>query len=207
MIMKKIVYAGLLGFVLTFSVFAQQAQPVKADGMGSWYDGGAGLFASHASLPFGTELIVTNLDNGYTVTVQVGGRIPQDRRWIIELSPEASYILDMYEMGFTPVQIEEVVKVAQPKALRTTSVRNFQQSGRAVILASGTDLSAGHPSMSMGRQLQVTNQTNGRRVVVTVNNRVRASTDRIIEISRAAAQALGVSRGTSIDVNVESIDR
>jgi rare lipoprotein A (peptidoglycan hydrolase) len=204
---KKVVYAGLLGLALTFSVFAQQTQPVLADGMGSWYEDGAGLFASHASLPFGTELIITNLDTGKRVTVQVGGRIPQDRRWIVEVSPDAADILEMYEMGFTPVRIEEVVKVAQPKALRTTTVRNFQQSGRAVILASGTDLSAGHPSMNMGRQLQVTNRANGRRVVVTVNNRVRASTDRIIELSRAAALALGVSRGTTVDVNVESIDK
>jgi rare lipoprotein A (peptidoglycan hydrolase) len=202
--MKKFVCAGVLWLVLTIPVFAQ---PLKVDGMGSWYEDGAGLFASHASLPFGTELIVTNLDNGYTVTVQVGGRIPQDRRWIVELSPEASYILDMYEIGFTPVRIEEVVKVAQAKALRATSVRNFQQNGRAVILSSGTDMTAGHPSLTIGRDIRITNRANGRAAVLTVNSRVRASQDRIIEISRAAAQALGVTRGTFIDVAVESIDR
>jgi rare lipoprotein A (peptidoglycan hydrolase) len=201
---KKLVCAGLLGFALTIPVFAQALQ---AEGMGSWYEDGTGLFASHASLPFGTELIVTNLDNGYTVTVQIGGRIPQDRRWILELSPEASYILDMYEIGFTPVRIEEVVKTVQPKAIRSTVVRNFQQNGRAVILSSGNELTAGHPSLTMGRDVRITNSANGRVAVITVNNRVRASQERIIEISRAAAQALGVSRGTFIDVLVESIDR
>jgi rare lipoprotein A (peptidoglycan hydrolase) len=178
--------------------------------MGSYYEEGTGLFASHASLPFGTEIIITNLDNGLTVTATVGGRIPEDRRWIVEVSPDAADTLEMYimsEMGLTPVRIEEVVKVVQPKALRTTSVRNFYQNGRAVIALSGADLTAGHPSISMGRQLQITNRGNGRRVVVTVNNRVRASQERIIELSQAAAQALGVSRGTYIDVTVESVDK
>jgi rare lipoprotein A (peptidoglycan hydrolase) len=195
--------------MLTVPGFAQtvNAQPLVAEGMGSWYDQGSGLFASHADLPFGTEIIVTNLDNNKQVTVQVGGRIPKDRRWVVELSPQAADVLEMYDMGFTPVRITEVVKVdVRPKALRATTIRNFQQSGRAAILSSGAELTAGHPSMTMGRQLQVSNRANGRRVLLTVNSRVRASQERIIEISRAAAQALGVSRGTYVDVMVESVD-
>jgi rare lipoprotein A (peptidoglycan hydrolase) len=204
--MKKNFLLSVFCITLIGSGFAQQAQALMAEGMGSWYDEGSGLFASHASLPFGTELIVTNLGNGKQVTVQVGGRIPQDRRWIVEISPAAADLIEMNDLGFTQVRIEQVVKAAAAtKAMRTTSVRNFHQNGRAAILPTGVELTAGHPSLTMGRQVQITNRANGQRVVATVKNRVRASTERIVEISRAVAVALG-ARGTHIDVLVDSVD-
>jgi rare lipoprotein A (peptidoglycan hydrolase) len=203
--MKKIFFFGAFLLALINSGFAQQATLV-AEGMGSWYDDGSGLYASHATLPFGTEIIVTNMDNGKKVTLQVGGRIPQDRRWILDISPAAADAIDMNPLGFTPIRIDRVTKApAATKALRTTTVRNFHQNGKAVILTSGVELTAGHPSLSMGRQVQITNRANGQRVVATVKNRVRASRERIVEISRAVAQALG-ARGTLIDVRVDSID-
>jgi rare lipoprotein A (peptidoglycan hydrolase) len=203
--MKKIVLLGVFCLVFIGSGFAQQDQPLRAEGRGSWYDEGSGLFASHASLPFGTELIVTNLDNGKQVTVQVGGRIPEDRLWIVEVSPAAADTIEMNDMGFTPVRIEQVVKVAASKALRAAIIRNFHQDGRAAILSSGAELTAGHPSLTMGRQVRITNRANGQRVVATVKNRVRASTERIVEVSRAVATALG-ARGNHIDVQVDSVD-
>jgi rare lipoprotein A (peptidoglycan hydrolase) len=203
--LKKIVF-GFFCIAAAVSGFAQQ--PLRAEGMGYWYESGSGLFASHANLPFGTRLVVTNLDNGKQVTVQVGGRIPEDRRWIVDLSPQAADALEMQDLGFTPVRIEEVVAVTTTtKALRVTSVRNFQQNGRAMILAAGTELTVGHPSMTIGRQMQITNRANGRRVIVTVKNRIRASLDRIVEISPTVAEALGVSQGVYINVSVESVDR
>jgi rare lipoprotein A (peptidoglycan hydrolase) len=204
--MNKTIYAGLLGFLIAIPVFAQ-SQLVQAEGMGSWHEIGSGLFASHASLPFGTELIVTNTATGKQVTVQVGGRIPQDSRWIVEISSQAAEAIEMFDMGFTPVRIEEVPKVVVKKAMRITSIRDFHQQGRATILTAGTELTAGHPSLSMGRQVQITNHANNLRVVATVRSRVRASQERIIEVSRAVAQALGVSRGVYIDVSIESVDK
>jgi rare lipoprotein A (peptidoglycan hydrolase) len=201
--MKKSVLFGIFCLTLTGFGFAQA---LVAEGMGSWYDEGIGLFASHASLPFGAELIVTNLENGKRIAVHVGGRIPQDRRWIVDLSPAAADILGMNASGFTPIRIEEVVRVAAaPKVLRVTSVRNFHQNGRAVIQPAGMELTAGHPSLTMGRQVRITNRANGQRVVATVKSRVRASADRIVEVSQAVAQALG-ARGSYIDVMVDSID-
>jgi rare lipoprotein A (peptidoglycan hydrolase) len=202
--MKKMFFSGVLVLGLAVSGFTQQ--PLAMEGMGSWYDQGSGLFASHADLPFGTELVITNLGTGKQVTVQVGGRIPQDRRWIVEVSPYAADILEMNDMGFTPVRIEEVEKAVVTKALRATSVRNFHQNGRAAVLSTGAELTAGHPSLTMGRQIRVTNRSNGQSVVATVKNRVRASRERIIELSRAAALALGAARGTLIDVSVDSVD-
>jgi hypothetical protein len=49
-------------------------------GQASWYDWdicqGAGLTAAHVSLPKGTEVTVTNLDNGKSVTVVINDRGP-----------------------------------------------------------------------------------------------------------------------------------
>ncbi|MDR2136562.1 MAG: septal ring lytic transglycosylase RlpA family protein [Treponema sp.] len=205
--MKKMLLSLAISAVMPVFGFSQEARPVRTEGMGYWYDQGSGFYASHATLPFGTELVVTNLDNGKRVTVQVGGRIPADPRWIVDVSPQAADALEMNDMGFTRVRIEEVVKTATVKALRTISVRNFQQNGRAVVLTAGADLTVGHPSLTMGRQIRITNRANGRVVVATVKNRVRASQDRIIELSRAVAQALGVSRGSYVNVTVESVDR
>jgi rare lipoprotein A (peptidoglycan hydrolase) len=203
--MKKNFLSGVFLLMLVVSGAAQQTTLV-AEGFGSWYDNGSGFFASHANLPFGTELVVTNIDNGKRVTVQVGGRIPQDQRWVLDISPAAADAIEMNDMGFTRVRVEQVVKTpVTTKALRTTSVRNFHQNGKAIILPSGVDLTAGHPSLSMGRQVQITNRANGQMVVATVKNRVRASRDRIVEISRAVAQALG-ARGSYIDVLVDSVD-
>jgi rare lipoprotein A (peptidoglycan hydrolase) len=49
-------------------------------GQASWYDwdicDGTGLTAAHVSLPKGTEVTVTNLDNGQSVTVVINDRGP-----------------------------------------------------------------------------------------------------------------------------------
>jgi rare lipoprotein A (peptidoglycan hydrolase) len=202
--MKKIFCLGIVGFVLAIPGFSQWA-PLRAEGLGSWYDYGSGFFASHATLPFGTEVLITNLDTGRQIIVPVGGRIPQNRRWIVEVSPQVADALGMYEVGFTPVRIEEVVRAAVTKAMRTSSVRNFQQNGRAAILSIGADFTVGHPSLSLGRQVRITNRANGQRVVATVKHRVRASQERAIELSWAVAQALE-ARGSYIDVLIESVD-
>jgi rare lipoprotein A len=64
----------------------------------------------------------------------------------------------------------------------------------------------GHPSLSIGTKILVTNKVNGQNLEVTVGDRIRASQDRIIELSKAAADRLGISRRVT-PVTIESIDR
>jgi hypothetical protein len=45
-------------------------------GEASWYDDCSGMYAAHLSLPFGTVVTVTNLDNGEAVTVVINDRGP-----------------------------------------------------------------------------------------------------------------------------------
>jgi rare lipoprotein A len=51
---------------------------------------------------------------------------------------------------------------------------------------------AAHPSLPFGTQLTVRNPANGREVAVRVNDRGPHTNSRIIDLSRAAAQAIGL---------------
>jgi rare lipoprotein A len=64
--------------------------------------------AANRSLPFGTRLRVTRLDNGKSVEVRVNDRGPfGHRRRILDLSRAAARELDMLERG--TVEVEAVV--------------------------------------------------------------------------------------------------
>jgi resuscitation-promoting factor RpfB len=57
-------------------------------GDATWY-GASGLIAAHRTLPFGTVVRVTNLENGMTVTVTIRDRGPTGDGRIIDLSDDA----------------------------------------------------------------------------------------------------------------------
>lgn len=54
------------------------------------------------------------------------------------------------------------------------------------------DFTAAHPSLPFGTRLTVRNPANGREVAVRVNDRGPLRGGRIIDLSRAAAQAIGL---------------
>ena len=66
------------------------------------------LTAAHRSLPFGTNLKVTNLANDRSVVVRVNDRGPFKRNRILDLSFEAARRLQMVTAGTTRVRIEPV---------------------------------------------------------------------------------------------------
>jgi rare lipoprotein A (peptidoglycan hydrolase) len=202
--MKMLYWTVVLSALLVVPLTAQQNQNVPMEGMASWYESSdTELYASHATYPFGTELVITNLENQQQVVVKVGGRIPEDHRWIVDISPNAAEKIGMNLSGFTRVKVEEVVKEAEkPKAIRTT-IRRFSQMGLAQVLTGGTEMSAGHPSLALGAKVKITNPVNGRNVTLTIKNRIRANSQRVIELSRAAGTSLGMPR-KPINVMIES---
>jgi len=59
-------------------------------------------------------------------------------------------------------------------------------------------LTAAHRSLKFGTKLKVTNRNNGRSVIVRVNDRGPFIRGRVLDLSRAAAQNIGmVSTGTA----------
>ncbi|MDR1908546.1 MAG: hypothetical protein LBQ35_01345 [Spirochaetaceae bacterium] len=211
--MKRFFLIGLLGLVMLLPGFAQTA--AATEGLGSWYgdENSSGLYASHATYPFGTQLKVTNLLNNVQTTVQIGGRIPRDSRWIIDISMDGARALGMNEVGFTPVKIEEIPRENRPRSLRATAsgMRKFFQTGYTELWNDApNNLHVGHPSLAMGTKLRITNRSNGRQLAVTVGTRLRASQTRIVSVSRSAAEQLGLRFDRSgispAEITLESVN-
>ncbi|MES1926227.1 septal ring lytic transglycosylase RlpA family protein [Salinisphaera sp. T31B1] len=63
------------------------------------------LTAAHRTLPLGTRVQVTNLDNDRRVTVRINDRGPYTRGRIIDLSRAAAERLGMVADGVAPVEL------------------------------------------------------------------------------------------------------
>ena len=74
------------------------------EGKASWYDHEAGTCA-HRTLPFGTIVTVTNLDNGRSTTCRVADRGPFVEGWIIDLDRRVFAQIADPSTGVIPVRI------------------------------------------------------------------------------------------------------
>lgn len=95
---------------------------VRLSGWASWYgpgfDGNLSasgerfnqndLTAAHPNLPFGTRVMVRNLDNGRTVVVRINDRGPYVGDRLIDLSAGAANVLGMISSGVARVEIEVI---------------------------------------------------------------------------------------------------
>jgi len=131
--MQKNFWSGLTGALLVTTLSttsASYAQPThtvaltrsQTSGMASWYGPGFhgnesasgevfnqnALTAAHRKLPFGTQVRVTNLNNGRSVIVRINDRGPFVRGRIIDLSAAAARALGMVQTGVAPVSLEVV---------------------------------------------------------------------------------------------------
>jgi rare lipoprotein A len=68
-------------------------------------------------------------------------------------------------------------------------------------------LTAAHPSLPFGTVVRVTNVRNGKAVTVRVNDRGPVITGRIIDLSRAAARAIGSIASGVVPVRLEIVRR
>lgn len=66
----------------------------------------SGLTAAHRTLPFGTLVKVTNLENGSSVVVKINDRGPFIQGRIIDLSKTASQKLGFFGKGLAKVKVE-----------------------------------------------------------------------------------------------------
>ncbi|MCB1499174.1 MAG: septal ring lytic transglycosylase RlpA family protein [Bauldia sp.] len=69
------------------------------------------------------------------------------------------------------------------------------------------DLSAAHPTLPLPSYVRVTNLSNGRSLIVRVNDRGPFSRDRVIDVSSQAASMLDFKRAGTANVKVEYIGR
>ncbi|NET56132.1 MAG: septal ring lytic transglycosylase RlpA family protein [Symploca sp. SIO2E6] len=93
---------------------------LQRSGLASWYGPGFhgrlsasgerfnqnALTAAHRTLPFGTNVLVTNLNNGRSVIVRINDRGPFIRGRVIDLSVAAARVIGMLNSGIAPVHIQ-----------------------------------------------------------------------------------------------------
>jgi rare lipoprotein A (peptidoglycan hydrolase) len=96
--------------------------PSEAEGTASWYGPGfhgkrtasgevydeEGLTAAHRTLPFGTYLRVSSLDDGSSVVVRINDRGPFAKGRIVDLSQAAARIIGMIPSGTARVRLEVI---------------------------------------------------------------------------------------------------
>ena len=148
-----------------------QPLPPSSSGYASWYGPGfAGkltangevfdpsqLTAAHKTLPFGTQVRVTNLNNGRSVVVRINDRGPFVGGRVIDLSRRAAEMIDMIGSGTAPVRLELLnVSGSAPGTLRTAVDRNLQ---------SYSVISAHHP---LGALLLLSSASGGPPLMVRV---------------------------------------
>jgi len=109
----------LIPFLLVI-LFFSCARPVVEHGKASYYaDKYKGrktsngetyrhrkMTAAHKTLPFGTKVTVTNLQNGRKIRVRINDRGPFIAGRIIDLSKKAARKLDMVDDGVVPVELK-----------------------------------------------------------------------------------------------------
>lgn len=76
--------------------------------------------AAHRTLPFGTEVRVTRLSTGRSVTVRINDRGPFKSGRIIDLSKSAARELGMLQAGVVQVKVEVLTGPASDSATEPT---------------------------------------------------------------------------------------
>ena len=98
------------------------------------------LTAAHNTLPLGTFVAVTNLNNGQSVVVRINDRGPFVKNRVIDLSYAAARALDMIGTGTAPVRIEVLADISPPLAALRFSVQTGSFIRRANAEAMRKDL-------------------------------------------------------------------
>ncbi|NJK73372.1 MAG: septal ring lytic transglycosylase RlpA family protein [Microcoleus sp. SU_5_6] len=105
---------------------------VRISGWASWYGPGFhgnlsasgerfnqnALTAAHPNLPFGTLVMVRNLDNGRSVVVRINDRGPYVGDRVIDLSAAAANVLGMLSSGVARVELEVIAPQTQETLAR-----------------------------------------------------------------------------------------
>ena len=93
------------------------------------------LTCAHNTLPLGTTVMVTNLENGRSLELKVNDRGPFVKERIIDVSYAAAQMLGIWAKGTAPVKVEVVNLAAEPVLRFTLQVGSFTDETNAQGLA------------------------------------------------------------------------
>jgi rare lipoprotein A len=132
LISQSLALFALLGSLLLFFyscvTFRPKGESFVQEGLASWYGPEFhgrltssreifdmnDLTAAHPTLPFGTYVMVTNLDNGRSTIVRINDRGPFVPGRIIDLSYAAARVLGAIGPGVIPVRLEVIKGLSPP---------------------------------------------------------------------------------------------
>jgi rare lipoprotein A len=90
---------------------------------------------AHNTLPLGTIVMVTNLDNGRSLELKVNDRGPFVKERIIDVSYAAAQMLGMWEKGTAPVKVEVIGSAPELVQRFTLQIGSFVDETNAHRLA------------------------------------------------------------------------
>ena len=93
------------------------------------------LTCAHQTLPLGTMVMVTNLENGRSLELKVNDRGPFVKERIIDVSYAAAQMLGMWEKGTAPVKVEVIGFAPELVQRFTLQVGSFADETNAQKLA------------------------------------------------------------------------
>jgi rare lipoprotein A (peptidoglycan hydrolase) len=148
------------------------------------------ISAAHRTLPFGTLVRVTNVKNGKSVVVRINDRGPWKPSRVIDLSYAAAKKIGMTNDGISRVRLDIIGK-------ETGVAAWYGRKFHGRLTASGeiydmNKLTAAHSVLPFGSRVQVTNVENGKTVIVRINDRMPQSEKTVINLSKKAAEELGI---------------
>lgn len=99
---------------------------------------------------------------------------------------------------------------ARPRTVQIGRASWYGQAHQGKMTASGEvynqyDLTAAHPSLPLGSRAVVTNLDNGKTVEVRINDRGPFVKGRVIDLSRGAAQTIGLLKPGTARVRVKTL--
>lgn len=136
------------------------------------------LTCAHKTLPFGTQIKVTRLDNGKSVVVRVNDRGPYIEGYITDISRKAAETIGLIRDGVTRVKIQVVNSATTARAVATSTTKVLPKELEPVPLATTAKAKA---------QL-LTTQKSGAVAPVTYSATTLAQPDPIL-LTKAASES------------------
>ena len=194
---------------------------MKEVGLASWYGPGfvgrntanGEIFdpeqftAAHKTLPFNTMVRVTRLDTGASVVVRINDRGPFKPGRIIGLSRAAAEAVDLIEVGVASVELELLSTRGGQGAVKEVGLASWYGPGFVGRNTANGEIfdpeqfTAAHKTLPFNTMVRVTRLDTGASVVVRINDRGPFKPGRIVDLSRAAAEAVDL-----IEVGVASVE-
>ncbi len=152
-----------------------------------------------------------------------------EKPWALGVKPQSGWRLEVMKPGFTPAVINRswpaTVHLAKPKAPRTTAaltpvaytpynppdttgIASFYWQDQMTASGERFDkraMTAAHKTLPMHTRVRVTRLDTGRSVIVRINDRGPYKPGRIIDLSDAAAEVLGMRMMGLAQVKVDVI--